>query len=75
MPRSEDSKKQQYAYNQKYQLQNIIQKKLVFNRTNETDLKILAWLDSLKEAICPYIKRLILEDMARSATEKSSPDQ
>lgn len=73
MPRSEKSIKQQYGYSREYQAKNIIQKKLIFNKTVPEDMRIMKWLDTIPESISPYLKRLILEDMARS--KKESPPE
>lgn len=75
MPRSEEGKRKQYEYNLQYLKNNVVRKNVIFNRLNPEDQRIMEWLDSQPEGISPYMKRLILEDMARSATEKSSPDQ
>lgn len=75
MPRSEASKKQQYEYALQYRKENIVRKLMIFNKTNSNDLSMLEWLNSRPEGTSPYLKRLVQEDMSRSASEKAKVDQ
>lgn len=75
MPRSDASKKQQYEYALQYRKENIVRKLMIFNKTNSNDLSMLEWLNSRPEGTSPYLKRLVQEDMSRSASEKAKVDQ
>lgn len=75
MPRSEASKKQQYEYNKEYRKNKIVYRSLNFNIDKPDDQKMLDWIDSQEEATSPYLKRLVQEDMSRSASEKAKVDQ
>ena len=75
MPRSEASKKQQYAYSREYQKNFVVQKKLILNLKNEEDAALAAWIESQPEITTQYIRRLVQEDMSRAASEKANVDQ
>ena len=75
MPRSEASKKQQYEYALQYRKENIVRKLMIFNKTNPNDLSMLEWLNSRPEGTSPYLKRLVQEDMSRSAAEKEKAER
>ena len=52
----------QREYVNRYMHENLIQKKLYFNRRNEEDMQLLDWANGHKN-FSQYIKRLIWEDM------------
>ena len=53
----------QKAYVRGYIRENIVYKKLNFNRNNGADVKMVEWLDAQPEGISNYLKRLIGDDM------------
>ena len=61
------------GYDQKYQKENIVQKKVVFNRQSEEDVTLLNWVD-LQENFNAYCKGLIRADMLEKGTEFSYAD-
>jgi hypothetical protein len=75
MPRSEASKKQQYAYSREYQKNFVVQKKLILNLKNEDDAILANWIDAQPESTTLYFRRLVQEDMSRAASEKANVDQ
>ena len=75
MPRSEASKKQQAEYSVEYHKKNIVHRCIVINKNNPDDQNILDWIDSQREATSPYLKRLVQEDMSRSAAEKEKAER
>lgn len=54
-----------YGYDQNYLKQNIVSVGVTFNRRKKDDMMMLDWLNNRDESRVAYIKRLILEDMAR----------
>lgn len=64
--RSEESKKQQAAYNLQYEKDNTKRVNLKFNKIHDSD--ILSRLSSV-DNVNGYIKKLIREDIARNAGE------
>ena len=61
------------GYDQKYQKENIVQKKVVFNRQSEEDITMLNWVE-LQENFNAYCKGLIRADMREKGTEFSYAD-
>ena len=53
----------QYEYEKDYQKRYRITKVITFNRKNEDDMRMVAWLENRSEGIIPYIKALIRKDM------------
>jgi len=49
-------------YNRQYQTENIVQKKIVFNRKSQDDLILLNWAEQ-QENFNRYCKTLIRKDM------------
>ena len=60
-----ESKERKSAFDQEYMRKNVTRKLLPFNRTVETDVKILDWLEQ-KPNMTQYIKTLILADMEKA---------
>jgi len=56
-------------YNREYQRQNIVQKKVIFNRRSEEDLSLLDWVQ-LQENFSQYCKELIRADMLEKEQAK-----
>lgn len=65
MPLKPQTKAKKYGYDQGYLKQNIISVGVTFNRRKKDDMMMLEWLNNRDESRVAYIKRLILEDMAR----------
>ena len=55
------------AYDARYLRENMIQKKIQFNRQNPADMKMLEWVTA-QGNFTAYIKALIKRDMERSNT-------
>ena len=53
----------QNRYIQQFVKENEKVKKVVFNRTNDSDL--IEWAEKAREGFSAYVKRLIREDMAK----------
>ena len=62
MPRKKSGNFNQKEYQAKYEQENLIQKKVRFNRKNEEDMILLDWAMSHKN-FSQYIKGLISSDM------------
>lgn len=55
------------AYIRGYQREYIVYKKLNLNAKNEDDMKMAKWLESQPEGTSNYLKRLVREDMNKTA--------
>lgn len=62
---SEESKQAKKAYDTKYIMTHVKQKRINFNDQNPEDVKLLDWLERQKNEN-QYVKGLIAEDMNRS---------
>lgn len=60
MPRGKNFDKS--AYDQQYMKENVIVKKVQFNRQKEEDMGMLAWAES-RGAFNAYVRSLIRQDM------------
>ena len=62
-----EQKQKKTAYDIQYARDNITRKFIPFNKTVESDAKMLAWLDKQgKRKVTKYIKGLIQKDMDRA---------
>jgi hypothetical protein len=50
------------AYNAKYEKENIVRKVAKFNRHNQEDMRLLAWIEQ-QGAWGTYCRRLVREDL------------
>lgn len=50
------------AYQNQYQKDNIVNKRVPFHRKNLRDMELLEWAESQEEGFSVYVKRLIEED-------------
>lgn len=64
MPRT---KEQKYSYDKAYLQENTTRVSLVFNKRKPDDLILMEWLKAQAEGSNGYIKRLIREDMEKTA--------
>ena len=66
MPKMSDrAKKNKAAYDTKYILSHVRQKRINFNDQNEEDMRLLEWLES-QDNQNQYMKDLIRDDMGRA---------
>lgn len=68
MPRKPSGLFDQAEYVKRYHREQVIGKKVTFNRNNPDDMALLQWLESQPEGMVGYMKRLIREDMGRQYT-------
>jgi hypothetical protein len=61
----------QLKYIGEYNRQNIVYRKISFNKKNQDDKAIMEWIDSQEESTSSYLKRLALEDMLRKISADS----
>ena len=66
MPRKPSGEFDQKEYIKEYIKDNIVYKRINFNRGDSDDMAMVAWLESRDEKISNYLKRLISEDMKKS---------
>lgn len=62
---SEEARKNKKAYDTKYILKNIVQKRINFNTQVPEDVKMLDWVEQ-QENQNQYMKSLIADDMNKS---------
>ena len=62
---SDDAKRKKTAYDSKYIMENVVQRKIIFNKAVAEDVEMLEWLDG-HENKNQYVKELIREDMRKA---------
>lgn len=67
MPNEKSGAFDMKAYIRDYQREYIFYKKLNLNSKNEADMELARWLDSWPEGTSNYLKRLVREDMSKTA--------
>lgn len=63
MPRQKSGLFNQQEYVANYNKENIVYRKLSFNRQKPDDMKLLEWIDGQRESTSAYLKRLVMEDL------------
>ena len=63
MPKKPSGLFNQAEYVKQYHREQVIGKKVTFNRNNPDDMELLEWLVNRPEGMVGYIKKLIREDM------------
>ena len=66
MPDQNSSASKKLEYIKEYNRENIVYKKINFNRGKPDEMQIVEWLESRPEGIAMYLKRLIAEDMKKN---------
>jgi len=59
------AKAKKYNYDQHYLKENVVTVGITFNKRKKEDMLLLDWLNNRDETKVAYVKRLILEDMAK----------
>ena len=60
----------QTAYTIQYNKENVITKRVPFNRQNPNDMQLLDWSANQSESFTAYVKRLITKDMHERSISK-----
>lgn len=63
MPRKKSGEFDQSRYVQNYIKDNVVMKKVGFNKQHDAD--ILDWIEGVPESFATYVKRLIRQDMEK----------